>query len=214
MAVVQSTPKEEEVDQAQFRLKAAELLHQATMQSLAKDRPGAIARFTEGIELTEGYMRERPEMAATLGPMLPEAYFLRALEWHTLSRESGKPEKKSQLASALQDIDKALSFPDAYYTRGKDHLRNLQEMIKKDQSSCFIATAAYGSPVAPEVSLLRRFRDVRLRRSQPGRLIIRLYEWSSPPLAAWIAERPVARRWVRRLVLAPMVKLARRWTSS
>ncbi len=118
------------MDQAQFGLKVRELLHQAMMQSLAKDCPGAIAKFTEGIELTEGYMGERPEMAAALGPMLPEFYSLRALEWHTLSRGSRK-EKKSQLASARQDIDKALSFPDAYYTKGKDGLRNIQEMIKK-----------------------------------------------------------------------------------
>ena len=85
MAVVQSTPKEEEVDQAQFGLKIRQLQHQAMMQSLAKDCPGAIAAFTEMIELTEGYMGERPEMAAALGPMLPELYSLRALEWHTLS---------------------------------------------------------------------------------------------------------------------------------
>ena len=119
------------MDQVQFGLKARELLQQAQMQSFAKDRPGAIAKFTEGIELTEGCMGERPEMAAALGPMLPEFYSLRALEWHTLSQESRKPEKKSQLASARQDIDKALSFPDAYYTRGKDGLRNLQGLIKK-----------------------------------------------------------------------------------
>jgi len=119
------------MDQAQFGLKARELMHQAITQVLAKDSPGAIAKFTEGIELTEGYMGERPEMAAALGPMLPELYSLRALEWHTLSLGSRKPEKKSQLASARQDIDKALSFPDAYYTRGKDGLRTLQEMIKK-----------------------------------------------------------------------------------
>jgi len=119
------------MDQAQFGLKVRELLHQAMMRSLAKDCSGAIAKFTEGIELTEGYMGERPEMAAALGPMLPELYSLRALEWHTLSRGSRKPDKKSQLASARQDIDKALSFPDAYYTKGKDGLRNIQETVKK-----------------------------------------------------------------------------------
>jgi hypothetical protein len=64
------------------------------MQSLAKDCPGAIAKFTEGIELTEGYMGERPEMAAALGPMLPEFYSLRALEWHTLSRSHASREEE------------------------------------------------------------------------------------------------------------------------
>ncbi len=83
------------MDQAQFGLKVRELQHQAMMQSLAKDCPGAIATFTEMIELTEGYMGERPEMAAALGPMLPELYSLRALEWHTLSWGSRKPRRRA-----------------------------------------------------------------------------------------------------------------------
>jgi len=54
---------------------------------------------------------------------------------------------------------------------------------------CFIATAAYGSPYAQEVELLRQFRDLRLRESTLGRLAIRAYESTSPPIAQWIAKR-------------------------
>jgi len=69
---------------------------------------------------------------------------------------------------------------------------------------CFIATAAYGSAMAPEVELLRRFRDKRLMGSAPGRLLVGLYYRFSPPLADFIRERP-ALRLAARLLLAPVV---------
>ena len=76
---------------------------------------------------------------------------------------------------------------------------------------CFIATAAYGSSVAPEVATLRRFRDTRLRRDRLGRWALRIYERYSPPLADWIAERRVVRFWVQRLVLSPTLWVAHHW---
>jgi hypothetical protein len=181
-----------------------------------------IATITEDIEKNEKQLADHPRGPAMPGSitlsdlaerMLALGYFQRAYYRHILSKEVGKAEKKSLLASARQDIDKALSYPDRYFPDGKGSLLLVQEAIKKDSGGCFIATAAYGSAAMPEVTLLRQFRDERLRRSQPGRLIIRLYEWASPPLADWIAARPAARLWARRLVLAPMVRLARRWTS-
>jgi len=76
---------------------------------------------------------------------------------------------------------------------------------------CFIATAAYGSPLAPEVETLRRFRDDTLARSAPGRAFIHAYYRLSPPLAARLARSQPARSLVRRL-LAPLVAACRRWT--
>ena len=180
----------------------------------AKER---IAELTKEIEEQEKSLADQPQASTMAGlneRLLALKYFQRAYYQHMLSKEVGKPEKKSLLASARQDIDKALTYPDSYFPNGRGSLLLIQEAIKKDSGGCFIATAAYGSATMPEVALLRQFRDERLGRSQPGRLIIRLYEWASPPLAAWIAERPVARLWVRRLVLAPMVRFARHWTSS
>ena len=76
-------------------------------------------------------------------------------------------------------------------------------------SSCFIATAAYGSAMAPQVVALCQFRDTRLRASRFGQWTIATYERLSPPLAAWISERPTARAWVRSLILVPALWFVR-----
>ena len=69
---------------------------------------------------------------------------------------------------------------------------------------CFIATAAWGTPLDPHVRSLRRFRDRVLLRTAPGRALVSLYYRFSPPLAEYIAARPAARV-VARAVLWPLV---------
>ncbi len=69
---------------------------------------------------------------------------------------------------------------------------------------CFIATAAYGSPLASEVQVLRELRDQYLLRYQLGIAFVETYYEVSPPLARVIAENEALRAMVQ-LALAPVV---------
>jgi hypothetical protein len=73
--------------------------------------------------------------------------------------------------------------------------------------SCFIATAAYGSYLHPQVQLLRNFRDEHLLTNAPGRAFVACYYRVSPPLADFIARYPLLRG-VTRLILTPIISAA------
>lgn len=73
---------------------------------------------------------------------------------------------------------------------------------------CFIATAAFGSPLAKEVGTLRRFRDRYLITHPLGRLFIALYYKWSPPIAEQVAKSQELRAVVR-MALVPVVGLSR-----
>jgi uncharacterized repeat protein (TIGR01451 family) len=82
--------------------------------------------------------------------------------------------------------------------------RNCENDVSGATVTCFIATAAYGSPLEPHVVALRQFRDRYLQHTAFGRAFIRYYYRYSPPLAAIIAERPALRS-ATRAVLTPLV---------
>ncbi|MEK6617434.1 MAG: CFI-box-CTERM domain-containing protein, partial [Nitrospirota bacterium] len=65
-------------------------------------------------------------------------------------------------------------------------------------------TAAYGSPLAEEVQILRQFRDRFLVTHAPGRLLVVGYYRLSPPLARMISTDEILQAAVRRL-LGPVV---------
>jgi len=70
---------------------------------------------------------------------------------------------------------------------------------------CFIATAAYGTPTAEQIDVLREFRDVVLLESTAGSQFVALYYQLSPPVADFISGSSFLRTLVRELLVDPIV---------
>jgi hypothetical protein len=86
------------------------------------------------------------------------------------------------------------------------------ERQQGEVDACFIATAAYGSVLANDVELLRRFRDSLLKHSVLGELAVETYYTFGPPVAGVIGESDLLRATARDL-LSPIVDRVRtlRW---
>ncbi len=83
-----------------------------------------------------------------------------------------------------------------------------------DQSSgggggggCFIATAAFGTSLEPQVVLLKKFRDHHLLTNRLGKAFVELYYTWSPPVADFIRDHSLMRFLVRAALL-PLLALA------
>jgi len=77
----------------------------------------------------------------------------------------------------------------------------------RDVSWCFIATAAYGTPMAGEIEILREFRDEYLLTNPVGQALVGLYYRVSPPIAKFITEHPGLKPIVRAGLL-PVVAMS------
>jgi hypothetical protein len=82
------------------------------------------------------------------------------------------------------------------------------ERVFATVTPCFVATAAWGSPMARDVSLLRRARDRYLMSNGLGRALVSAYYAVGPALADVIREREGLRT-LARIALSPAVELAR-----
>ncbi|HEU0035101.1 MAG TPA: CFI-box-CTERM domain-containing protein [Kofleriaceae bacterium] len=112
-------------------------------------------------------------------------------------------------------------LPETAYSvgvRAFDDCRNASELsvltfqtpdrVSGEVDACFVATAAYGSVMANDVELLRRFRDLMLRKTVAGELAIDGYYTFGPALAGAIGESDLLRATTRR-VLAPWIDRVR-----
>jgi hypothetical protein len=72
---------------------------------------------------------------------------------------------------------------------------------------CFIATAAYGTPMAAQIGSLRAVRDEYFIDNPLGAAFVDAYYRISPPIAWAVSENPALRQGVR-VALAPMIAVS------
>lgn len=87
-------------------------------------------------------------------------------------------------------------------------VQNVDAGKGKGGGGCFIATAAYGTPMAQDVRYLRAFRDQYLETNAAGRWFITQYYNFSPPLAEHLRQDGDLRA-LMRIALGPLVALSR-----
>ncbi|RPJ63467.1 MAG: hypothetical protein EHM12_02235 [Dehalococcoidia bacterium] len=119
-----------------------------------------------------------------------------------------------EIKGNLADIESALPNIKAMQKKRVLELktkRKLEQEAKKEaglkDDFCFIATAAYGTPAAVEIGILRRFRDECLQNNLFGRAFITFYYNVSPPIAGCISEHEVLRTIARESFIEPVVKV-------
>lgn len=115
------------------------------------------------------------------------------------------------LADGTQPVGKCVSCGKDVYLCEKhsERIEGDEVYCREHESECFIATAVIGTPLNPEIDLLRTFRDNWLVSNALGRAAVFSYYELSPPIArrAWNSRQ--LRRVLRQIVVEPALRLAR-----
>ncbi len=78
----------------------------------------------------------------------------------------------------------------------------------QDDTDCFIATAVYGNPNAPNIEILRTYRDKVLKNNLLGAFFVKTYENFGPVFAFFIRENEERKKWVKENMVEPAVFVA------
>lgn len=95
----------------------------------------------------------------------------------------------------------------AQYNR-ENNIEPTPEPYDSTDEDCFIATAVYGDPNAPNIQKLRMYREQVLRKNFIGRSFIKTYETIGPVFAFFIRENEGRKKWVQVRIVEPAVKVA------
>lgn len=204
---------------AQFRVRVVSSANASSQlpgapEEVAADLAGTTATiaFSAPSATTSGPIRGY-EVRYLIGADVTEANFLDAVDAHpTISAGAAGAPSTFQLDRLLPETTYSVGI------RAYDDCRNTgpisvvkfttPQRSAGEVDACFIATAAYGSVMASDVEMLRRFRDLALKKSVLGELFVETYYTFGPPVAGVVGESEILRATARD-VLLPLVTFAR-----
>jgi hypothetical protein len=124
----------------------------------------------------------------------------------TLVNLKAEPEEGYRFVMWIGDVDDVADVTAASTTITMNDDYSIIATFKFG-TGCFIATAAYGTPMADEIQILRDFRDGYLLTNPVGKTLVDIYYRVSPPIADFITEHPSLKPIVR-AGLAPAVAMS------
>jgi hypothetical protein len=119
-----------------------------------------------------------------------------AYEEGTVVDLEAEPNEGYQFADWTGDVDTVTDIEAASTTITMDDDYSIIANFEA-AGGCFIATAAYGTPLAEEIQILREFRDEYLLNNPLGQGLVDIYYRISPPIADSITEYPNLKSIVR-----------------
>lgn len=132
--------------------------------------------FDDGITIKYGYLGTTGRPIATI-------------------KKRGFRDTYLEVTIVFKDRDHYLEyFKDIKITKQKD-----------DIGSCFIATAAYGTPLHEDLDVLRDFRDNVLKKNWLGQKFVDWYYANGPAMAEWVSKTELRKAAVRDLLIKPAV---------
>ena len=173
----------------------------------------------DGATLTAGQRVNEAALAfnllaieSTWRPMVAAAFPYRSRDWvawcDKYLRELEHFEKTApdfQIERSLRQAGSDLRrIRDAFATSAK------APMPAVKQGGCYVATSVYGDYEAPQVLVLRRWRDSTLTTSPLGRALVQAYYATSPSLVRVVGSREWFRVPVRSLLDRLVSRLERR----
>jgi hypothetical protein len=112
-----------------------------------------------------------------------------------------------QFANWSGDVDTIADVDAAVTTIIMDSSYSIRADFQATSSPCCTAAAAFGTPMAREIGILREFRDDYLLTNPVGEALVDIYYRVSPPIAEFITEYPGLKPLVR-AGLAPAVAMS------
>ena len=116
------------------------------------------------------------------------------------------------LPDGTDPVGKCIECNKPVYLCAKHRSKVIDDEIycKDHESDCFIATAVFGTPLHPAIDTLRNMRDDWMLPNPLGRLMVHTYYDVSPPIARLARRNPMVRTILRKTVVLPALRFARK----